>query len=263
MAINLENVKKKLADIQQNETRKQSISDFLWKAPIGKSVIRFVPSQFNPEWPFLEIYQYFGLAKYPITSPITHGEADPIIEFAEALRKTGDKDNRTLAGKIMPAKRIYAPIIIRGKEDEGIKYWSFSPTIYKELLAILDDEDYGDITDLLQGRDITVEHFDKADTGKTMDSYNIRPKPAITPASNDPNILEKIKTGQRGLEDLLKAPTYQELEEILQKYLDSKDEEDGDNGETPHEVSTPTATVADVEAKFKSLFEDKKPSKKK
>jgi hypothetical protein len=50
--------------------------------------------------------------------------------------------------KIEPKMRTYVPVIIRGKEAEGVKFWGFGKTIYAELLSIISDPDYGDITDL-------------------------------------------------------------------------------------------------------------------
>ncbi len=44
-------------------------------------------------------------------SPITFGNADPIVEFAEKLKKTGDKDEWLMGRKIEPKMRTYVPVI--------------------------------------------------------------------------------------------------------------------------------------------------------
>ena len=47
-------------------------------------------------------------------------------------------------------------MIVRGEENEGVKYWGFGKTVYQELLSII-DPDYGDISDPVSGRDVVVE----------------------------------------------------------------------------------------------------------
>ena len=35
--------------------------------------------------------------------------------------------------------RTFAPVIVRGEESEGVKWWGFGKTVYQELLAIIAD----------------------------------------------------------------------------------------------------------------------------
>ena len=84
-----------------------------------------------------------------MVSPMSFGRPDPIVEFAEKLKKSGDKDDWKLGKKIEPKFRVYAPVIVRGQEHEGVKFWSFGKQIFTELLSVIADPDYGDITDLM------------------------------------------------------------------------------------------------------------------
>ena len=52
-------------------------------------------------------------------------ESDPIMEFATQLRKTGEKENVDLAKKLFPKLRIFAPVVVRGEEDKGVRFWEF------------------------------------------------------------------------------------------------------------------------------------------
>ena len=97
------------------------------------------------------MYFHYDIAKRSMLSPITFGNADPVVEFAEKLKKTGDKDDWLMGRKIEPKMRTYVPVVVRGKESEGVKFWGFGKTIYTELLSIISDPDYGDITDLMNG----------------------------------------------------------------------------------------------------------------
>ena len=64
--------------------------------------------------------------------------------FVKKLRTTSDSENWRLAKKLSPKLRVFAPVIVRGEEDKGVRLFEFSKTIYLELLSIADDEDYGD-----------------------------------------------------------------------------------------------------------------------
>ena len=46
-----------------------------------------------------------------------------------------------------PKLRTFVPILVRGQEGEGIKFWGFGKTVYQEILGYIADPDYGDITD--------------------------------------------------------------------------------------------------------------------
>jgi len=46
--------------------------------------------------------------------------------------------------------RTFAPVIVRGEESQGVKFWGFGKTVYQELLSIIADPDYGDITEIYQ-----------------------------------------------------------------------------------------------------------------
>jgi hypothetical protein len=163
--------------------------------------------------------------------------------------------------KIEPKMRTYVPVIIRGKESEGVKFWGFGKTIYTELLSIISDPDYGDITDLMNGRDIDVE-FTPAE-GAAYPKTAIRVKPNTQPATDDKSIAEKIMN-QPQITDLFPEPTYDELEKALAEWMnpenaDSDVEESDEEEETvataPAKAAKPAATKqTDVASAFDDLF---------
>ena len=59
-----------------------------------------------------------------------------------------DTTNWQLAKKLDPKMRVFAPVIVRGEEDKGVRPWEFGKEIYMQLLGIAEDEDYGDFTDI-------------------------------------------------------------------------------------------------------------------
>jgi len=256
MALNLDAIKAKLNQLNKSDEKKNN----LWKPESGKTRIRIVPYVHRKDNPFLELYFHYDIGKKSMLSPIIFGNADPIVEFADKLKKTGDKDEWLMGRKIEPKMRTYVPVIIRGKESEGVKFWGFGKQIYTELLSIISDPDYGDITDLMNGRDIDVE-FTPAEGG-AFPKTAIRVKPNTQPATEDKAIAEKIMN-QPEITDIFPEPTYDELEKALAEWMNpenadsdvSDDEEETSAPAAPSKTSKPVAgKVDDVASAFNDLF---------
>ena len=255
MALDLAAIKNKLSSLNNQDNKKSN----LWRPADGKQRIRIVPYIHRKENPFLELYFHYDIPKRSMLSPITNGNPDPIVEFAEKLKKTGDKDDWLMGRKIEPKMRTYVPVIVRGKEEEGVKFWGFGKTIYTELLSIIADPDYGDITDLRNGRDIDVE-FTPAEGGGYPKTA-IRVKPNQAPATEDKAIADLIMQ-QPKIEDIYPEPEYSDLEEQLKAWMnpenaDSDVEQTTSTPVTTNDVASqsPNATAtSDVGAAFDDLF---------
>ena len=148
---------------------------------------------------YKNLYFHYDLGGKNFLSPISFGRPDPIEEFAQKLKSTGSKDDYRLGRKIEAKMRTFAPVVVRGEEKEGVKFWGFGKTVYQELLSVISDPDYGDITDPLNGRDVNVEFKTAEETGATFPSTTIRVKPVTAPISEDKNILR-----DKGIEATLK-----------------------------------------------------------
>ena len=83
--------------------------------------------------------------------------------------------------------RVFAPVVVRGEENKGVRFWEFGKQIYQELLSYAADEDYGDFTDVVSGLDMTVEVVQ----GNPYPQTSIRVKPKQTPLSDDNTSVEK------------------------------------------------------------------------
>ena len=237
MGLNLDAIKAKLNQLNRSDDRRNN----LWKPEAGKTRVRIVPYVHRKDNPFLELYFHYDLAKRSMLSPVSFGNADPVVEFAEKLKKTGDKDEWLMGRKIEPKMRTYVPVIVRGKEADGVKFWGFGKTIYTELLSIVSDPDYGDITDLMNGRDIDVE-FTPAEGGGYPKTA-IRVKPNTSTATDDKAIAEKIMN-QPTITDIFPEPTYEELENALKEWMNPEDDSS--------DVETTTATTTDTTTKTES-----------
>lgn len=254
MSLNLDAIKAKLNQLNNTDNKKQN----LWKPESGKTRIRIVPYVHRKENPFLEMYFHYDIGKKSMLSPVSFGNPDPIVEFADKLKNTGDKEDWLAGRKIEPKMRTYVPVIVRGKESEGVKFWGFGKTIYSELLAIITDPDYGDITDLMSGRDIDVE-FTPAEGAGQYPKTAIRVKPNTTPATDDKDVAQKIMS-QPKITDIFPEPSYEELEAALKEWMNPEnadaDVSDSAPSSNSNQVETSATTATEKKTDVADAFND-------
>lgn len=238
MSLNIAALKAKLNQF----TKQGNKDDSLWKPTEGKTVVRIVPWKDDKSNPFIELYFHY-LGNKTHLSPTSFGGRDPILEFAEKLSEGGDKESWMQSRAFRPKLRTYVPVLVRGEEEKGVRFYSFGKTVYQELLSIINDPDYGDITDVKNGRDIVVEYIpqEKSDTNfaKTM----VRPKPNQTPLADSAEKIEKFLSNQPDIRSLFKEPTYQELSTALAAYLGADESEVSEDTPAPAPTKSPSATT--------------------
>jgi hypothetical protein len=268
-------IKQRLNSLQSsnNSSKKEKIdySKIYWKPrEEGKFQIRIVPSKFDSSNPFKEVFVHYGISKYPMYALTNWGEKDPIVEFCSQLRKTNDKENWVLAKKLDPKMRIFAPVVVRGEEEKGTRLWEFGKEIYMQLLGIADDEDYGDFTDINEGRDFTVEAVRGEIAGRQGLKTSIRVKPKTTPLSTDAKQVELFLTEQPDILEVQRKRTYDDMKEALQSWLSPDEPEEGDiiddekdpepistpKNEKVYTMNTPAPSKTSKADQFDSLFDD-------
>jgi hypothetical protein len=274
-------IKNRLTSLS-NTGNKGNRSEKTWKPVPGKQTVRIVPYAFNPDNPFIELKFHYNLNGKTYLSPDSFNRPDPIVEFSNKMKKTGDKEQWKIGKKLEPKMRTYAPVIVRGQEDAGVRFWGFGKQVYQQLLGFIADPDYGDITDLANGRDIVVEFKTAEEAGKSYPETGIRVKPSVTPAV-DPtrkDLIEKIKN-QINILELFPELSYDELKGVMDAWLHTEDDESTESTTPPAtnneeqeapvvkpavtetvKTKSPTTQIAkagaeDLNAAFANLFDGK------
>lgn len=241
MTTDLRSIKARLNKLQGQKNATNS----LWKPPAGDSQIRIVPLSTNRNNPFMEVYvHYLGTKSY--VSPRTFGEQDPIADYADSLRagSNGDKEVWASAKPFTPKLRTYVPIVLRGKETEGVKFWSFGRTTYVSIMQIMDDPDYGDIVDVQNGHDLVINYTPQAQSNTNFAKTGVRAKPTKTPITTDATLLNKILNQQPVLRELFDVPSFDELKSVLESFLN------------PSTTNNPTFTARTTDTSFPSTDDD-------
>jgi len=215
-------VKKRLAQLQTSTTR----STNLWKPQPGKTQIRIIPYKLNTDTPFIELFFHYDLGGKTFLSPTSFGRPDPIEEFADKLKQSGNREDWLLGKKLESKLRTFSPVVVRGEESGGTKFWGFGKTVYQELLSIIADPDYGDISDPVNGRDVVVEFKTAEETGASFPKTTIRVKPNQIPITEDKAVLTDLLDNQKDITEVYNELTYDELAEALGDWLNPSDGEE-------------------------------------
>ena len=232
MSINLEKMRAKLAALQN----KGGTNNF-WKPQDGEQVIRIVPTSDGD--PFKDYWFHYNLGKNNgfLSPKKNFGENDPLDDFIRNLFNEGTEDSIKMAKNLMARQRFFAPVLVRGEEDKGVRIWGFGKMAYQQLLELVLNPDYGDITDTEEGTDLTIKYGKPP--GATF------PVTTITPRSEKcAELLESIPE----FETLFERKTPEEVGAMLDEWLEG-DAEAGDGKETTKYNTTETDQV-------KAAFDD-------
>ena len=230
--MDLNALKQKLDTLQSKPQggQKTDYSLIFWKPTIGKQQIRIVPSAYDANNPFTELKFYYGITNKVMISPANFGEKDPIALFAGKLREGEyNKENYVLAKKLDAKNRIFVPVVVRGEEDKGVRLWQFGKLVYEELLALAVDDEIGDYTDIVNGRDLTIETVGPESTGTPYNKSSVRVRLKTSPLSEDATQVETWTNEQPNpKEGLFKIYSFDEMKSALEKWL-APEETESDN----------------------------------
>ena len=248
--LNMALVKEQLAaakrTVKKNTSNQNSkTKELIWKPEEGENLIRMVPNQYQEETPFIKLsfhYQFTANVNneernVTYISPINFDKPDPIVELSERLKASRDNKLWGKGKSLEPKARTYVPIIVRGKEDEGVKYWGFGVQIFDQLVTAMDELDSAGetITDLLNGYDIKVDFIPAEKSSKVSPdgrkfpetSIVVKRKSSPVISKDHPKakeILELITTKQPKLIDAWECPSYDTLAKSLEVFLKKREQ---------------------------------------
>lgn len=198
----------------------------------------------------IEVVQfYLGPKDGGIISPATFDEPCPFMEKFQELKNSEDPDDKALASKLVPRRRYILGVIgykdTKGKEidpDKIDKPMMVPRSVYQDIIDLyLDEEDWGDMTDPIEGYDIKIT---RTGSGKMDTSYSVSP---CQKSKLDKKYREDID-----LEKAVRASilSYDKLEEKLAAFLNESDE-DSDIDEM---MTAKKSKLVDKKKKKKSCY---------
>jgi len=232
--MSLDKIKAKLEALKQQSTQSsgegnKEFKKITWKPSPGKQVIRILPNiPLNLlDKPFVPIDFYFQYGKMYQMSPSNFDKPDPIIEYCnEALLPKGVrvpaeefKSAMELKKKLQPQTRIFCPVLVRGEEHLGVRFWEFGIKTYRDLSVFFDDDDYADAASLTNGIDFNIEFIPSPDPKDARHNKVIpTPKRNSSPATEDPELIKLINEMPNIMENYQEA-NYDDLKNSLRNFL--------------------------------------------
>jgi len=257
MGIDLEAIKRRVAELSGV---KKTSSVQLWKPSLGEHKIRCLPWKNSPDGqPFAERWFYYIGDNAGILAPNQFGKPDPINDLIRKLYSSGKPDDRTLAKKLAPKMRCYAPVVVRGEEDKGVQVWAFGKLVYQRMLGFFLDEEVGDILDPKEGFDLKVSITKQP--GKQFNDTTVDPVRRPSKLHDDAKQMETWLNAIPNLDDMYRLKSTQEIETVLNNWLNG-----GSSAEaTPEQSRGPVQTDAldDLVAEVKAEKPNPKKSSKK
>jgi hypothetical protein len=236
-------------DLEQagEEAKEMSTGGDFWKAPVGKTAVRFLPPKKGWPSPFVIMHQHFirmpGVER-PIVfcCPKQHESKRCIAcEKADELETSGSRIDVQQARNLRPSKRVMANCVVDPKNAQAeVVIWGFGVKVFNQLLSIRkDEENGGDFTNPAEGFNVVVE---RKGTGKDDTEYTCIPGRNRGPIAN-----QDWLTNQKDLRKLIKIPTPEQARRLL-------------DGEDPRDVwseeSRPRGGVIDVDPKQRTAEDD-------
>lgn len=167
-----------------------------WKAAVGTSTIRILPAVGTMDYFFVEVglhYMGEGTNRSPFYCPsiCTEGQQPcPICEVNEELFKAGEKD---AASKFRAGRSFYMNVVDRAHPDQGVLKYAPGTTIFASIASMIQDPDYGDISDAAEGFDIKIE---RTGEGRENTRYQVRPVRRSTPLGDDGQAKQWLKDAE-------------------------------------------------------------------
>ena len=220
MSINMDLMRKKLAALRGEGTNEQSV---WFKPDEGDQDIRIVPTSDGD--PLKEMYFHYNVGDHRggiVCPKRNYGEQCPICEFASQLWREGvdqnDDESKKLAKSLFVRARYFSPVLLRGREEEGIKVYGYGKRAYENLLGYILDPDYGDITDPLEGTDISLTYTKPTAPG-AYPQTSLKMRRNTSALLADEEAIPALLDSMPDIDSLFERHTAEQIDAILDEQL--------------------------------------------
>ena len=254
MAIDFNKMKQKLNALQGNGNGNSTQNAF-WKPQDGDQTIRIVCPEDGD--PFKQFFFHYNVGKNPgfLCPKKMHGEDCPVCNFAWSTyndaKKAGDTETLKFCKTLFAKERFFSPVVVRGDEDQGIKLWGYGKTAYGELIGLVTNPDYGDITDVDGGTDLSINYGKPPGAQFPVTKITPRRRPSALAETSEDTV--RIMDSMPSFTENFNTKTTQEIETMLSEFLNAEagsSTADNSVGTTKYSNSE----TSDVDAAFKELL---------
>jgi hypothetical protein len=161
---------------------------------------------------------------FPCARSISEDETCALCDIADQLKASDDVAQQAEYKQVKAKKRYLIAIVDINAKDKGIQVWRAPTTCWRDIVMIIRDPDWGNITHPITGRNIKV-----IKTGQKLNTdYTIQVLPNPTKFPLEMSALDELP-------DLLDTVTFADDTEMEQAYYDEGDGDEGDEYEVEPE----------------------------
>jgi hypothetical protein len=198
-----------------------------WTPKEGKNIVRILP--------WTDVFFFKAMLHYGMKAPgggretaypclAMYDKECPACAFHEKLSESGSPGRMKLAQRVRQVTKYYVNVLDRSRPQDGIRMFGFSSKQMRTLRGFLEDEDYGDITDVDEGKDVVIT---REGTGFTNTSYEIRVRAKPTPLDfeNWEEQIHNLSEVVKEVNDSFMRKRVEELKGTIGKKDEDEDEE--------------------------------------
>jgi hypothetical protein len=255
MTIDMELMRRKLATLKGDDPDKRT--SVFFKPDEGDTDIRIVPT--NDGDPLKEVHFHYNVGDHRggIVCPKRNfSERCPICDFASTLWKEGvatnDEESKKLAKSLFVRQRYFSPVLVRGREDEGIKVYGYGKKAYELLLGYILDPEYGDITDSLEGTDLTLTYTKPTKPG-AYPQTNLKTRRNTSTLLPDTEAIPALLDRMPNIDSLFERLSPEQVDAILDAQLSTDTSAESRSSETTR-YAAPTSGKSEVDRAFDELM---------
>ena len=238
MGINLQKMKEKLAALNSKGDSKKSA---FWRPQDGEQPIRIVPTADGD--PFKEFFFHYNLGNNPgfLCPKRNFGDDCPVCNFVRTLYNEGDEESVKMAKSLNARQRFFSPVLVRGEEEEGARVWGYGKMAYQELLNLVLNPDYGDITDTDDGTDLLMKYGKPP--GASFPQTSLTPRRRSSALADDKAKVREILDQVPDFAKLFESKTGPEIQAMLDEFLLGEEDAEDASTETKKYSNTETDAV--------------------
>ena len=203
--------------------------DDVWFRPqAGDQDIRALPSEDGD--PFKEFWIHYNLGTPFLCPRKQHNEKCAVCDYMFELYKEKTDESKKMAKPLQPRQRFATNVIERerdangaaipGSIKQGPKPYGYGKETYEQLIETALDPDYGDFTDLDQGRDFKL-NYKLAETKGAFPKTKLTVRPKQTSVLKTKKEIKELLEKTKPVESFFIRKTPEEVRKILEEHMSS------------------------------------------
>jgi len=178
-----EALKKAVAEKAKGNSMSEFKDNHIFSLGEGVKKVRVVPNLLSEDFlPCIELRVHWNLPDGACLSSTMFDEPDPIDSFISSIWKENEELARAYSNAIGSKSEFYFPVLLRGKESEGVKLMKVNKTTKDLIETQFMSEEYIDIDDVVNGRDLKFTGTKKSKNGFDFAEQSLIVSPKVTPA---------------------------------------------------------------------------------